>query len=38
VPNVILTDFYDSGDVVGAARALNGLGKQTPAPIVPVEQ
>ena len=38
VPNVILTDFYDSGDVVGAARALNGLGKQPPAPIVPVQQ
>jgi hypothetical protein len=37
VPNVILTDFYDSGDVVGAARALNGLGGQPPAPIVPVQ-
>jgi hypothetical protein len=37
VPNLILTDFYDSGDVVGAARVLNGLGEEKPAPIVPVE-
>ncbi|HEV2975325.1 MAG TPA: hypothetical protein VGX69_10090 [Solirubrobacteraceae bacterium] len=36
LPNLILTDFYDSGDVVGAARVLNGLGEQRPAPIVPV--
>ena len=28
IPNLILTDFYDSGDVVGAARILNGLGNQ----------
>lgn len=37
IPNVILTDFYDSGDVVGAARILNGLGNQRPAPIVALE-
>jgi hypothetical protein len=37
IPNLILTDFYDSGDVVGAARVLNGLGEEKPAPIVPVE-
>jgi hypothetical protein len=37
LPNLILTDFYDSGDVVGAARVLNGLGDQKPAPIVPVQ-
>jgi hypothetical protein len=36
IPNLILTDFYDSGDVVGAARVLNGLGAQKPAPIVPL--
>lgn len=34
IPNLILTDFYDSGDVAGAARVLNGLGDQKPAPIV----
>lgn len=36
LPNLILTDFYDSGDVVGAARVLNGLGEQRSAPIAPV--
>lgn len=35
--NLILTDFYDSGDVVGAARILNGLGNLTPALIVALE-
>jgi hypothetical protein len=35
-PNLILTDFYDSGDVAGAARVLNGLGDEKPAPIVAV--
>jgi hypothetical protein len=34
IPNLILTDFYNSGDVAGAARTLNGLGDQKPAPIV----
>jgi hypothetical protein len=38
LPNIILTDFYDSGDVVGAARVLNGLGEQKPAAIVPVRR
>jgi hypothetical protein len=38
IPNLILTDFYDSGDVVGAARILNGLGDQAPAPIVALER
>jgi hypothetical protein len=38
IPNLILTDFYDSGDVVGAARVLNGLGDEPPAPIVPLER
>jgi hypothetical protein len=37
IPNLILTDFYDSGDVVGAARVINGLGDQKPAPIVAVQ-
>jgi uncharacterized membrane protein HdeD (DUF308 family) len=36
IPNLILTDFYDSGNVAGAARVLNGLGDQKPAPIVAV--
>jgi gamma-glutamylcyclotransferase len=30
LPNLILTDFYDSGDVVGAARVLNGSAKPSP--------
>jgi hypothetical protein len=38
IPNLILTDFYDSGDVIGAARILNGLGNQPPAPTVPLER
>jgi hypothetical protein len=38
IPNLILTDFYNSGDVVGAARVLNGLGDQKPAPIVRVSR
>jgi hypothetical protein len=38
IPNLVLTDFYDSGDVVGAARILNGLGSQPPAPIVALER
>jgi len=37
IPNLILTDFYDSGDVVGAARVLNGLGEEKAARIVPVQ-
>jgi hypothetical protein len=38
VPNLILTDFYNSGDVIGAARALNGLGDRKPAPIVALQR
>ena len=38
MPNLILTDFYDSGDVVGAVRAINRLGDEQPAPIVPLER
>jgi hypothetical protein len=38
IPNLILTDYYDSGDVIGAARVLNGLGEMPPAPIVPLER
>lgn len=37
IPNLILTDFYNTGDVVGAARILNGLGEQKPARIAPVQ-
>ena len=37
LPNLILTDFYDSGDVVGAARVLNGLGEEKPVPIARLE-
>jgi hypothetical protein len=37
LPNLILTDFYDSGDVVGAARVLNGLGSEKPVPIARLE-
>ncbi len=33
LPNLILTDFYNSGDVIGAVRELNGLGDQKAAPI-----
>jgi hypothetical protein len=36
IPNLILTDFYDRGDVVGAVRELNGLGSEPPAPTLPV--
>ena len=38
IPNLILTDFYNAGDVVGAARVLNGLREQKPARIAPVEE
>jgi len=36
LPNLILFDFYNSGDAIGAVRELNGLGDEQPAPIVPV--
>jgi hypothetical protein len=37
IPNLILTDFYESGEVIAAARELNGLSSQRPAPIEPLE-
>jgi hypothetical protein len=36
MPNLILTDFYNRGQVVGAAAELNGVGNERPSPIVPV--
>ncbi len=36
LPNLILTDFYNSGDLIGAVRELNGLGEQRPTPVVAV--
>jgi hypothetical protein len=35
-PNLILTDYYNRGDVVGAVAALNGVGGQRPATTVPL--
>ena len=35
IPNLILTDYYNRGNVVGAAAELNGVAGQRPAPIVP---
>ena len=35
IPSLILTDYYDRGDVVGAAAELNGVAGQRPASIVP---
>ena len=37
IPNLIMTDFYNRGDVVGAAAELNGLDGQKQARINPVE-
>jgi hypothetical protein len=36
IPNLILTDYYDRGDVVGAVAKLNGLASQRAAPTEPV--
>jgi hypothetical protein len=36
MPNLIMTDFYNGGDLIGAVRELNGLGEESPAAIVPV--
>ncbi len=36
IPNLILTDYYDRGDVVGAVAELNGVARQRPAKIQPV--
>jgi hypothetical protein len=35
-PNLILTDYYDRGDVVGAVNTLNGVAGQRLAQVVPV--
>jgi len=35
MPNLILTDYYNRGDVVGAAAELNGVAGQRPAPLAP---
>jgi hypothetical protein len=37
IPNLIMTDFYNRGDVVGAAAVLNGVATVKPAPVNPVE-
>jgi hypothetical protein len=36
LPNLILTDFYDRGDVPGAAAQLNGVANVKPAPTIPL--
>jgi hypothetical protein len=36
VPNLILTDYYNRGKVVGAVNALNGVAAQPPAKVIPV--
>ena len=35
IPNLILTDYYNRGNVVGAVAELNGVAGERPAPIVP---
>jgi hypothetical protein len=37
VPNLVLTDFYDRGQVVQAVAELNGVAGARPAPTVPVQ-
>ncbi len=37
IPNLIMTDFYNRGDVIGAVAELNGVSTVKPAPINPVE-
>jgi hypothetical protein len=36
-PDLILTDFYDRGDVIGAVAALNGVANERPAAVRPVQ-
>jgi hypothetical protein len=36
LPNLILTDYYDRGDVIGAVAELNGVGAVRPAAVVPL--
>jgi hypothetical protein len=38
IPNLILTDYYNRGDVVQAVAELNGVQNQRPAPVVPVRR
>jgi hypothetical protein len=33
IPNLILTDYYNRGDLVGAVAALNGVAGRKPAPL-----
>ena len=35
-PNLILTDYYNRGNVIGAANTLNGVQGQRPAKVIPV--
>ncbi len=37
VPNLILTDYYDRGNVIGAVDNLNGVEGQRPAKVIPVK-
>ena len=37
IPNLVMTDFYNRGDVVGAVAELNGVATLKPAAINPVE-
>ncbi len=36
LPNLILTDYYDRGDVIGAVNELNGVTGKRPSPVEPV--
>jgi hypothetical protein len=36
LPNLILTDYYDRGDVIGAVNELNGVAGKRPAQVEPV--
>lgn len=36
IPNLILTDYYDRGDVIGAVATLNGVAGERAAPTEPV--
>jgi hypothetical protein len=38
IPNLILTDYYNRGDVVGAAAELNGVAAEKPARTFPVSR
>ena len=38
IPNLILTDYYNRGNVVHAVATLNGVANQRPAEVVPVDQ